>query len=272
MEKGIGILDQLCESDFGKFLLKNKGLNGFWTQYVILHPYKGRITNRNQVGKPISEMEKFLLNKSPQFLATQERFVIFQKFLRDYIKSNMTVASIPCGLLDDLLTLRVENLRHVEVVGIDLDLSSLEHAVWNYQTLSSEPTYNNFTIKTEQKDAFNLESENRFDLITSNGLNIYVYDDDSVIDLYKEFYKALKPDGYLLTSHVVYPPHEFDDEDFEYANTIFHEIIDCQWKSRSVEACVSQFFAAGFDVQQIEFDSRQLYPTFLCKKRGIENV
>jgi hypothetical protein len=35
---------------------------------------------------------------------------------------------------------------------------------------------------------------------------------------------------------------------------------------------VSQLFAAGFDVQQIEFDSRQLYPTFLCKKRGIENI
>lgn len=233
-------------------------------------PYKGRITARNQVGEPLSEMEKFLLNKSPQFLSTQERFVIFQKFLRDQIKPNMTVASIPCGLMDEILTLRVEKIEHVEVVGIDVDHESLEHAVWNYQTLSATPTYNNFTLKTEQKDAFNLESENRFDIITSNGLNIYVEDDDRVIELYKEFYKALKPDGILLTSHVVYPPHEFDDEDFEYANTIFYEILNCNWKSRSVEACVSQLFAAGFDVISIEFDSRQLYPTFFCKKRGTD--
>ena len=38
-EEGIDYLEQLKSSSFGRFLLKNKGLNGFWTQYVCLWPY-----------------------------------------------------------------------------------------------------------------------------------------------------------------------------------------------------------------------------------------
>ena len=56
----------------------------------------------------------------------------------------------------------------------------------------------------------------------------------------------------MLTLNRFYPPHEFDDEDFEF----FYEILNCNWKSRSVEVCVSQSFAAGFDAISIELIRR----------------
>jgi SAM-dependent methyltransferase len=249
-----------------------KNIIGQGSQYAYkeyIFNYQGGIpddTNRNQTGELMSELESFLLNKAPQFLATQERFVIFQKILRDIIQPNNLVASIPSGLMDDLLTLRGK-IENVTAYGIDLDHDSLEKAIWNYQKLSADPLYNSFAVKTELRDAFDLQCENRFDIITSNGLNIYINDDDKVMELYTEFNKALKPGGHLLTSHLVYPPHEYDDENYELTKAIFYEIAEAKFNPRSVEACVSEFFASGFDVLKVEFDSKQLYPTFLCKKK-----
>ena len=62
-EEGLDYLDELKSSSFGRFLLKNKGLNGYWTQYVCLWPFSGRITGKNQDGKPATKVEKFFLNK-----------------------------------------------------------------------------------------------------------------------------------------------------------------------------------------------------------------
>ena len=39
--KAVEIINSLAEFDLGRFLIKNKGLNGLWTQYVCLHPYPG---------------------------------------------------------------------------------------------------------------------------------------------------------------------------------------------------------------------------------------
>src|SRR5579872_4130915 len=33
----LAILEQLTEFELGRFLMVNKGLNGYWTAYIILH-------------------------------------------------------------------------------------------------------------------------------------------------------------------------------------------------------------------------------------------
>ena len=69
VEKQLAILSVLSQFEFGQFLLQNQGLNGYLTHYVLMYPW-----NRNQ---NLSELEKFLLEKSPVVIATQERFQIF---------------------------------------------------------------------------------------------------------------------------------------------------------------------------------------------------
>ena len=182
----------------------------------------------------------------------------------------MKVASIPCGLGDDLITLS-SNSENVEIYGIGLDSDSLEKAIWNYQNCNNHYTYNSFTLKTAQKNAFGLEDyENKFDIITSNGLNIYVSNDYEVVELYKSFHKSLQTNGLFLTSHIIPPSDEvFHDENFLKARIILNEVIEVKWNNpRNVETIVQQLDAAGFDIITIEFDNNQLYPSFLCKKRG----
>lgn len=34
------LVDEMCTFEFGRFLLKNKGLNGYWTHYLVVEAPK----------------------------------------------------------------------------------------------------------------------------------------------------------------------------------------------------------------------------------------
>ena len=182
------LLNQLSEFALGRFLLSNKGLNGYWTSYIILHGPKD---------DKLDGLERWMLHKSPAIIATQERFQIFQLHLQKYLRNGMQIASIPCGLMDDLLGLDHSKIQDVKLVGIDLDTKSIELAEKNAEK------YNIKNVLFINKDAWNLGVFQEYDIITSNGLNIYQPDDKKVIELYKEFYKALKPSGILNNPNYV---------------------------------------------------------------------
>ena len=66
----IQLLEKLSSFELGKFLLANKGLNGYWTDYILTYPRKEKCFN-------ISDFEKTILERLPTFCATQQRFNIF---------------------------------------------------------------------------------------------------------------------------------------------------------------------------------------------------
>lgn len=76
-EATLKLLDELSQFELGRFLLKNQGLNGYWTSYIILHGPKQTT---------LCELENWLLNKSPVIKATQERFRIFQTAIQSRLK------------------------------------------------------------------------------------------------------------------------------------------------------------------------------------------
>src|SRR5690606_6418195 len=62
-----------------------------------------------------------------------------------------------------------------------------------------------------QKDAWNLGEFEKYDLIINHGLNMYEYDEQRLILLYKEFHKALTPKGVLIFSFLTPPPALSDE-------------------------------------------------------------
>ena len=117
LARQLELLEDLTLFPFGRFLLENKGINGYWTHYMIMHPHQGRLTGLNSERKPFTELEKFLLDSAPTLLATQQRFVHFQTYLQQEVKSNRNLASIPCGLMGELLTLNFTQVGNVKLVG-----------------------------------------------------------------------------------------------------------------------------------------------------------
>ncbi len=260
LEEKITLLHQLSDFELGRFLLSNKGLNGYWTSYVILKAIK-----KNN----LSELEHWLVHEAPGFKATRERFHIFQQQAKNYLSDNINIASIPCGLMDDLMTLDYNNYKNIRLTGIDLDLDSLKLSQKNAQNYQID------NVEFKQKNAWALDEENQFDLLLSNGLNIYEGDEEKLIKLYQNFYLALKPGGILITSFITPSPErtitspwkKVDMAAAKKQQIIFGDIIQANWQHPLLEPeVIKQIEAAGFSITEVIYDSQGIFPTIIAQK------
>ncbi len=102
--------------------------------------------------------------------------------------------------------------------------------------------------------------------------NRYEPDDAKVTELYRGFYEALKPGGYLVTSFLSPPPvpglktewklEAVNMQDVLLQKIVFTDILDCKWQVfRSKEIVKSQLQMAGFDEIEVTYDTAHIFPT-----------
>lgn len=262
LNEELELLDDLSQFELGQFLLNNKGLNGYWTAYVILYSLNS---------KTLHPLEHWLIHHAPGFKATRERFKIFQEHIQSFIEDNWSMASIPGGLMDDLFSLDYSNHKNISLTGIDLDEESLSLAAQNANK------YGIKNVSFIKKDAWNLEIQAEFNLITSNGLNIYEPDDAKVIALYQQFSQALKTNGILITSFITPPPlltehstwRNYKVEDMQKQKALFNDIIQANWQTFRTEAQTrSHLEQAGFEISNVIYDSQGIFPTVIARKKA----
>ena len=123
------------------------------------------MTHLDLNGRPFHPLEAFILNTVPFVLATQERFSIFKEEIQKRLFERCSCASIPSGLMADLLDLDYSSLKNFSLYGIDLDPKTLIQAK-NY---SFEKGLFEHCVFIEN-NAWNLNIKEAFDLISCNGL------------------------------------------------------------------------------------------------------
>ena len=262
VDQQLGILDLISKSELGCFLIQRGGLNGYWTQYVIDYPQRTRSEN------PI---EDFLLAKSPFALAMRQRFALFQQEIQKHVKEGVKMASIPSGLMLELLDLDFSGISDFQLFGFDIDEETLSQAKEqaDKRKLSDHCSF-------AQKDAWNLEISEEFDLLVSHGLSIYEPDDEKVTSLYREFFKALKKGGALVTSFMTPPPvfeehgwnlEKINLEDAMMQKLILSDILESKWESfRMEKIAIEQASQAGFVDIEVKHDEASVFPTLIAKK------
>lgn len=272
----LDLLEQLSTFGFGRCLITNRGITGSWTRHMVLYPrWRKEIPNAEA---SLAPLDKWLLEKSPVILATQERFTHFQRVLQEHIRDGMLAASIPCGLMDDLLTLNLSEMPNVKLVGIDLDSAAIE---------GGKETAKKFNLEKQssfiKSDAWHLNSPNEFDIITSNGLNFYESSDEKVVALYKNFYAALKPNGILVTSFLTPPPTispesswdmgKINLSDLRIQKIILSYILSVRFQAfRTEKQTIQQLTEAGFTDIQILYDKAKIFPTIVGVKSGHSTI
>ena len=260
----IKLADELSKCELGCFLLKNKGLNGFWTDVIVTYP-----RNKNSKYK---DLEKIMLEKLPTIIATQERFQIFKTILQKQVKDSVAMVSIPCGLMRDLLSLDYTNLKSFKLIGIDLDSNSLENAK-DLAKSYGVPTH----CSLLQMNAWDFSYKDKFDVITSNGLNIYEPDKTKIIELFRKFHNSLKSQGVLITSFLTYPPDKssncewdlskIDEMSLLMQRKIFIDILQVKWQCYSSSKEIKeQLTTIGFKEIEIVYDSAKIFPTVVAVK------
>ncbi len=215
-------------------------------------------------------VESLLFEKVPTVLATQERFTIFQQELQKHVKEGAIFASVPCGLMSDLLTLDFSRISDFQLFGVDIDSKAISKL---QQRVSGDVLQAHCTLYAA--DAWTFELPQSVDVLTSNGLNIYEQDDERVVQLYKQFAHNLKPGGTLITSFLT-PPTDWkmDEVNSEYARVqriIFVDVLQVAWQAfRSVELTRQQLHAAGFVEIEVIMDRAGIFPTIIAKKEASE--
>ena len=131
------------------------------------------------------------------------------------------------------------------------------------------------SVSLIKKDAWDLGVDEQYDILTSNGLNIYEPDDKKVVALYKQFFKALKPNGTLITSFLTPPPvlspnsswKDYDPAAALKQKAVFVDILQVAWQSFRTEAQTrEQLLQAGFTDIAIVYDKQGMFPTVIARK------
>jgi SAM-dependent methyltransferase len=268
----LNLLQQLSEFDFGRFLLCNQGVNGYWTDYMLMYPVRGRKTGHDEQGRPLSSLERFILDKSPIMLATQQRLAIFFQENQKMVRDGAALACIPSGMMGELLYLNYHDIHQIKLVGIDFDPAALACA----RRLGEK---NNLIqwMELKEGDAWQLEARDEFDLISSNGLTIYEPNDEKIAQLFQLFYNALKKNGKLVTSFLTPPPTltEHCEWDFNHINQddlllqkiLFVDIIQTKFQCyRSSLQTKQQLEAVGFEKIEFIYDKAKFFPTVVAYK------
>ncbi|MEM9660007.1 MAG: class I SAM-dependent methyltransferase, partial [Planctomycetota bacterium] len=258
----LALLEEASHSELGRFLLCNQGLDGAWTHQIAY-----RRPRERQVAAELPAFDKFLMDEAPTILATQERFDIFQRIVQASLRPAMTLASMPCGLMADLLTLDFTGLKDVHLVGIDLDQESIDQATRFSKRIPAAAS-----ASFEVSDAWRVPGAARFDVLTSNGLNIYERDPQRERTLYERFFTLLKPGGLLVTSFLTPPPTGdpqmpwdlsfVDAQALLKQRVLFTEILGVRWQHFSTAADMkAKLHAVGFGRAEIHYDRARLFPT-----------
>jgi cyclopropane fatty-acyl-phospholipid synthase-like methyltransferase len=156
--------------------------------------------------------------------------------------------------MDDLLTLDYSQTPGVILTAIDLDSETLRGAEENYDRWIPP-----VKVEFETRDAWQLGSSERWDLITSNGLNIYVEDDDRCTDLYRSIAQALKPNGAFVFSFITPPEqwHPTKSADLIRQRFLFQEVVPVKWSCvRDENQTREQLGKAGFEVVSVNYDTQ----------------
>jgi SAM-dependent methyltransferase len=272
IEEQVDLIDQLAEFPLGIFLLQNRGTDGFWTDYMIQHQYEGRLSGRDPEGRKLTDFEKFLLDKFPLVVATQQRAVHFRTIIQQYLEEGSVLASLPCGLMRDLISLDFSGIRNFKLVGIDLDQRSLALA----EKLAADSGLDQ-RVTFCQADAWEQPFPEQFNLLTSNGLNVYEPDDKRVSKLYQNFYQSLVPGGTLVTSSITPPPDvdpssdwdisHIDPEALRLQKVLFSDVLQFNFAGlRSASKTEKQLEAVGFDKILTIWDECRIFPTIVACK------
>ncbi|MEM6580007.1 MAG: class I SAM-dependent methyltransferase [Pseudomonadota bacterium] len=260
----LSILHGLCEFELGRFLLQNGGgWNGEWTHRIISH--------REVSEGELHPLEEFTIFRAPSVLATRERFSIFQQQTQLLLQEGCHLASVPCGVMADLLTLDFSDLERFKLTGIDLDEQAFPLAK---ELAASEGLSDHCQFL--QADAWNLDIDGKFDVLSSNGLNIYQSDNVLVTALYRQFRQAIKPGGTLITSFLTPPPDaqgntEWDleainIEDLLQQQKVMAHVLQASWACfQTEEATRQQLHEAGFDEIDIHWGSSRMFPTVVAR-------
>lgn len=268
----LALLEEVSTSDFAMSMLYHKGISSYWTHYMVLYP---RMKEHPRYAS-MNTIDRWLLESCPAVLAAQERFEHFLNAVQDYHADLpgdvLTLASIPCGLMDDLLWLRGLT-KEIRMVGLDIDKTALQLA--EQQAMFHKKRH---SCSFFQGDIWKLSWSETLSMILCNGLTIYEEDSSRMVELFSVFQRALKPGGVLVVSYMTPPPSMSIDspwisgvhseEALRKQSLLFDHVITPEFRAYRLPSEMKALLEkGGFEICEERPDRAYQFPTLIAKKK-----
>lgn len=257
------------ECELGRWMLVNHGWNAHWTRYCLGY-------DRDPAEVLSNPVEEFFLNSSPAVLATRARWGITSELAAELVTADAVAMSVPCGVMDDLVRLPAAASARA-LIGLDLDAEAITQAADNAEDHSlTNCTFacgdawspESAEVVSGDHETYRRAVDHGVDLLMSNGLNIYMADDDEVVALYRAFRGLLRPGGTAIVSALTTPPEwDLSQVPIEVSRRSLGLALinDVQWTNyRTVETTVAQLAAAGLSVRDVHYDPARIFPVFVA--------
>ena len=265
-------LDEWSNCELGRWMLLHGGWDAHWARYCVDYP----LTHAHDAHPP-DTLEHFYLTSAPGIVATQQRAAIFADVLAELVIDGTTAMAIPCGYMDELLRLPNVSAAH-SLIGMDAERPALagaadsarEQGLSAQTVLALGDAWNlaGAEVVSGDADAYAQAVAGGTDVMVSNGLNMYVPDDAEVIALYRCLRAPLRRFGTLVVSALT-PPDTWDLADVapEVITRVrgLMLINPMMWGNyRSVDTTTAQLADAGFEVREVRWDQRRIFPTYVA--------
>lgn len=271
----LSLIEHIPHSEIARFLLGARGCNWRMTDRFFDDEERAGLEQRRRDGA-LPLMDDLLLLRQPIIAATRERFRIFQREIQPFVREGAVLASLPCGRLRDLLTLDYRGITtQVSLLGVDKDREAVHGAQAFARQLFGE-RHPRLRVECLQGDALAPGFTPAgmcaaCDLLTSNGLNIYLTDHQCAT-FYRNVFEALRPGGRFVTSHIV-PPAEYRWDRIDRAGLRLDRLLlaflfKARWNAllKPTRAVCEQLEAAGFRDVRVLPDTQGMFPTFLADR------
>ena len=213
-----------------------------------------------------------MMRTFPVFNATQQRFQIFKQEVSKFINDNINILSAPSGLMPELECQGFNKYSGVKITALDLDAKLQNMLSDKYKGTEFHGLYN-----LVLEDVYNISYDNEFDLVVSNGLNIYIPGYKDVEKLYRLFYSSLNTGGKLITSFLTPPPifdtsspwdlKFLDDDKLKLQKNVFIDVLNITWNCyMSEKTFIKLLEDVGFCNISIIWDKCKIFPTVICYK------
>ena len=270
-ERLLDLLEDFARTPFGASVLQNRGFSGYWSDFIVRYPYEIKEKGVHDDGRALSDFERQMFETFPSLIATQNRHQIFMEVIKKHCIDGAVIGSVPCGLMTELVAQRFET-KDIKLMGFDLDAKVMERAKAYAQKMGKLP-YCEFVCA----DAWHLPIENELTLLVSNGLNVYVREEEQLLGLYASFYKALRPGGSLLTSYMPYPKRGneecewdlevIDKKALRLQRDLFITLAQANFAYyRSYAETKSQLEKVGFTDVKVIYDKFKMFPAITAIK------
>ncbi|AEG68453.1 SAM-dependent methyltransferase [Ralstonia solanacearum] len=262
----LSLADALASFDLGRFLLRHRSLNAYWTHRLATYQ-PGSLAASSVEG-----LEYQMFEKLPAVLAARERFGIFRCQLQVLMKPGATAASVPCGLMSDLLLLDYSGLPGVCLIGVDPDRDTLDKA----RVLAETRGLGN-RLSLQKKDAWALNLRAGVDVLASHGPSLSEPDDGRVTELYCAYRDALRPGGTLVTGFLTPPPalsaaspwnmEAIDPRALSLQTLLFAKIIEAKPQAFRTHTQTRELLQhAGFTNIRFIDDRARMFPTVVARR------